>query len=207
MQDTIVAGLANDPVLSESLLRSLHTLNKLFLGLVRTRSAEEAQDWSLRVPSAIAHRLSLLSDTQRDALVSSPYALFDLRFGDDSHWRRLLTEPEAGVRDREPPRAETAQFVWLALFYAWHVANSAPMSTLLVLGMGEATARELAQLSLDRVAALVEPQSGHLSLRWAQRPAFWNRVIETAGEPQSSNFRRAQLFGLQIAAAQHLPGS
>ena len=77
-----------------------------------------------RLSPGLAAQVAPLSAAQRAAAAGCPYALFDLRFQDDVHWRRRLrTRATGGSRmNRWSTTTRSASFA-LALFYAWHVAS------------------------------------------------------------------------------------
>lgn len=193
------------PLLSPQLLGSLGQLNHRFLDLAGARRAPAAAEWGLNAPADVARRIAVLSDERRAALSQCPYALFDIRFCDDAHWQiSLQSGPRWSVADLPAPNPQIAEFLQLALFYCWHLAQTQPLSAPLILGMAERTARDLGKVTLDRLPALIGSQRHHLSLRWATYRSFWCALTSAASSPGSANLRRAQLFGLQIAAAGRL---
>jgi hypothetical protein len=89
MQDALVGSWAQEPHLSAEMLGSLRDLNRQFLDLTTTRNGR----WEARGDGAslsMAERLAPLSAAQREAAAGCPYALFDLRFQDEAHWRWRL---------------------------------------------------------------------------------------------------------------------
>jgi len=64
-----------------------------------------------------------------------------------------------------------------------------------------------ASLTLDKLPGLFESQRHNLSLRWAHCKSYWFAMTGAASVPESRNLRRAQLFGLQVAAAARLSGA
>jgi len=195
-----------DAVLSPQLLKSLGELNRRFLDLAG--ASRTTGEWTPRVPSELAQRIAGLTLDRRAALSTCPYALFDMRFCDESHWHSAL-QSSARWRVNDIPSADagTAEFVQLALFYCWHLTTSSPHGATLILGMSERTARSFASLTLDKLPGLFESQRHHLSLRWAHCKSYWFAMTGAASVPESRNLRRAQLFGLQVAAAARLSGA
>src|SRR6266850_7031656 len=110
MQDAFVGNWAQESHLSAEILGSLRDLNHRFLDLTASRTT----DW-------VAGRVAPLSAAQRAAAAGCPYALFDLRFQDEGHWRlRLQTSEACRVAD-ESATGDAVDFARLALFYAWHI--------------------------------------------------------------------------------------
>ena len=195
-----------EAVLSPQLLRSVRELNRRFLDLAG--AGRSGGEWMPRVPADLALRIAGLTLDRRAALSTCPYALFDMRFCDDAHWRSALQSGVTWrVNDVSHVDGGTAEFVQLALFYSWHLAASSPHAATLILGMSERTARSFAGITLDKLPGLCESQRHHLSLRWAHCKSYWFAMTGAASVPESRNLRRAQLFGLQVAAAARLPGA
>src|SRR5271154_4623652 len=86
---------------------SLPELNRRYLGMAA--SAGVARPLS---------RVAGLSPDQLAAAANCPYALFDVRFGDASHWSLRLQSPSLWrIADAPGVGAEAVEFVRLALFY------------------------------------------------------------------------------------------
>jgi hypothetical protein len=172
---------------------SLRELNRRFLELSCLRAD-------------LGGRFAPLSAAQRNALADCPYALFDLRFHDEQHWRLRLAERGLWhVADTPPIDADLAEFVRLALFYAWYVASTSRLSALLVLGMPEATATAFARSTVSRLTDMVLTECGHLSARWSQCEGYWRALVTAASGPDPAHLKRVQLYGIQLAAAAQLP--
>src|SRR5712675_2219052 len=134
-----------------------------------------------------------------------PYALFDLRFQDEGHWRlRLQNSGGWRVADESVADDETVNFVRLALFYAWHVASSAGLKAQLLLGMNGATAAAFRGITVNHLPALVATEAGYLSARWSGCTAYWGALTDAASRADPAALRRVQLYGLQLAAAARL---
>jgi len=206
MQEAFVGGWARQPHFSVETLGSVHDLNHRFLDLV----GAPPRDWPLpgwlKLPSEVSAQVAPLSAAQRAAAANCPYALFDLRFHDDEHWRtRLGKAGHWRIADETPPEGDAVNFVRLALFYAWHVASTANPAGQLLLGMSELTAEAFRSVSLNRLLALVAGEVDTLSARWCTSGAFWGALVGAASRTDAARLRRVQLFGLQLAAAARLP--
>jgi len=212
---------------SAQMLASLRELNHRFIDLAAAHAADWSQPGHRKLPGESGLQLAALSPAQREAAASCPYALFDLRFHDHAHWRASLcgsavwrvadeawtgqaTTVQARPPEARPPEArspearvddETAAFVRLALFYAWHVAATPRLGAPLWIGMAEPTAVAFRAVTLNRVAALVPAEARHLSARWCASGYYWSALATAAARRDDAQLRRVQLFGLQLAAA------
>jgi hypothetical protein len=188
-------------------LDSLRGLNHRFLDLAGARG----NDWAGAaggLSAALAQQVAPLSRAQRAAAADCPYALFDLRFEDDSHWTaRLQNSGSWRVADEFNIENDTSSFVRLALFYAWHLASSAGLAAQLLLGMHHGTAQAFRRINVDSLPALVMTEAVNLTPRWSGCGAYWNALISAASRPDTGALRRVQLYGLQLAAAARLPSS
>ena len=195
MQEAFVGGWARESHLSAEILGSLYDLNHRFLDLAAGRA-----EW-------MAARVAALSAAQRAAAAGCPYALFDLRFQDDGHWRLRLQNPGSWcVADESAVDDDTVSFVRLAVFYAWHVASSHGIKAQLLLGMNGATAAAFRRLTVNHLPALVASEAKHLSPRWSGCAVYWGSLTAAAARTGPKALRRVQLHGLQLAAAARLPG-
>ncbi len=205
MQDAIVGSWAQESHLSVESLGSLHDLNHRFLDLAAARAQGWAAPGQPGFSPGLAGQLAPLSEAQRRAAAGCPYALFDLRFQDDGHWRSRLQDPRAWcVADEAVSDDETVSFVRLALFYAWHVAAGAGLAAQLQLGMYGNTAAAFRRITLNRLPALVATEAAHLSARWSECTPFWSALASAALRADPPGLRRVQLYGLQLAAASRL---
>ena len=84
MQDAFVGSWARQPHLSPEMLGSLHDLNHRFLDLIGARAGDWQLSGALELPGDASGQVAPLSAAQRAAAANCPYALFDLRFHDDS---------------------------------------------------------------------------------------------------------------------------
>ena len=171
-------------------------LNRRFLGLAGRDFS--AHNWSARV--------ALLSPAQRAAAADCPYALFDLRFQDETHWgSRLQSAGAWRIADQPTVAEDTVDFVRLALFYTWHVASTAALTAHLLLGMHASTVDAFRRISVDALPALAASEAINLTPRWSHCHAYWNALVNAAARPDPAVLRRIQLSGLQLAAAAQLP--
>jgi hypothetical protein len=188
-------------------LNSLRGLNHRFLDL----AGALGDDWAGAgggVSAALARQLAPLSGAQRAAAADCPYALFDLRFEDDSHWTgRLQNSGTWRVADELNVGTDTGNFVRLALFYAWHLASGAGLAAQLLLGMHHETAQAFRRINVNSLPALALTEVVNLTPRWSGCSAYWSALISAASRPDPGALRKVQLYGLQLAAAARLPSS
>jgi len=193
MQASLQSGWSAEYVTAAGQLASLRELNLRFLDLAAAGGDSPAR------------RAADLPPAARAAAADCPYALFDVRFHDEGHWNRRLQSP-AGWRVADEPAASAAavEFVALALFYAWHVAGTAPLRAQLQLGMRERTVAAFARLTLNCLPDLAATQAAYLGARWQHCAAYWDALLAAAASRRSHELRRVQLYGIQLAAAARL---
>jgi hypothetical protein len=203
MRDSFVGAWERETQLTGANLHSLRDLNRRFLELAAAARGE----WACRggLSSGILLRLAPLSRPQREAAANCPYALFDLRFRDASHWQERLQNAHHGrVADEPAQDADTVEFVRLALFYAWHIASLAGITAPLLLGMNGKTAAAFRAVTLDTLPSLAATESAHLTARWSDCAVYWSALVGAASGSNPATLRRVQLHGLQLAAASRL---
>jgi hypothetical protein len=208
MQDAIVGSWTQESHLSAEILGSLRDLNHRFLDLAAARTNEWGACGAVGQSLRLAGQVAPLSAAQRAAAAGCPYALFDLRFQDDGHWRlRLQNSGSWRVADEFVVDDDTVSFVRLALFYAWHVASGAGLAAQLLLGMNCNTVGAFRRITVNQLPALVVTESANLSARWSECTAYWSALTVAASRTDPAALRRVQLYGLQLAAAARLPVS
>lgn len=204
MHEAFVGRWLHQPHFSPEALAPLHDLNHRFLELLAARR----DDWhAVPQPDAeLAAALAALAPAQRHAAARCPYAIFDLRFNDDEHWRLRLERPGSWrVADGAARDEEAVEFVRLALFYAWHVVCTAQLDAQVLLGMNEYTARAFRAVTLNSLPYLASSEAPELKARWGTRGTFWSSLLRAATRADVQCLKRAQLFGLQLFAAARLP--
>jgi hypothetical protein len=193
MQHAVVSSWAGESLLRAETLESLRDLNHRFLDLAGA------------LPADLAGRVAQLSQQQRAAAASCPYALFNLRFQDGVYWRLRLQNPDRWrVADAPVADADTGNFVHLALFYAWHVAATATLAPQLLLGMNDETVAAFRRITLSSLPGLVATEAVNLTARWSHCGAYWSALTGAASRADGAELRRVQLYGLQLAAAARL---
>jgi hypothetical protein len=211
MHDALIGGWSRQPGFSVEVLAPLHDLNLRFLDLVGDRAGGWPTSGALDLPAGASGRVAPMTALQRAAAAHCPYALFDLRFHDEVHWNARLQNAahlqgtaHLRVAD-EGAREDTANFVRLALFYAWHVANTSRYAARLLLGMNERTAGAFCAATLNSLPALAAGETTNLSARFLDSGAYWSALVGAAVRRDERSLRKIQLFGLQLAAAALLP--
>jgi hypothetical protein len=206
MQEAFVGGWARQPHFSVETLGALHDLNHRFLDLIGAAPGGWPPPGRPKLPGEVAAQVAPLSAAQRSAAANCPFALFDLRFHDDEHWRARIGRADRWrIADEARPEDEAVTFLRLALFYAWHVASTANLAAQLILGMSEDTAAAFRGVTLNRIPSLAAGELDTLTVRWCGSAAFWGALVRAASRTDPARLRRVQLFGLQLAAAARLP--
>jgi hypothetical protein len=187
------------------MLAPLHGLNLRFLDLVGARAGGWRTCGALDLPAGAAERLAPMTPLQKAAAAHCPYALFDLRFHDEAHWNARLQGVAQWRIEDEGAGEDVANFVRLALFYAWHVASTTRHAARLLLGMSERTAGAFRATTLECLPALVASETSNLSARFLESGAYWSALVSAAVCRDEHHLRKIQLFGLQLAAAAQMP--
>lgn len=192
------------------MFESVRGLNSRFLDLAADAAGRPSPgDWSpgarMGLPAGISAQLLPLSAAQKTAAANCPYALFDLRFHDDGHWRtRFGDGGRWSVADEGPVPEDTLDFVRLALFFAWHVAATGRLAGQWLLGMSDGTLAAFRAAPIDSLPALAATEAANLTARWSSCPAYWGALAGAAARPNSAGLRKVQLYGLQLVAAARL---
>ena len=125
---------------------------------------------------------------QKTAAANCPYALFDMRFDDDDHWRARLRSAgpwayRSPTRPPVPEEAATLDFVRVALFFAWHVSSAAKLAPQLLLGMHEDTAAAFRGATIDCLPSLAATEAADLTARWNGCARYWCALAGAASRP------------------------
>jgi hypothetical protein len=205
MQDADVRKRSSGAQIPAAMLESVRELNLHFLDLI----ANPPLGWNPSSRTALSMELcgqiAPLTTEQKRAAADCPYALFDLQFQDAGHWQvRLQSTGLWAVSDIPTEDDKRVNFVRLAIFFAWHVASMGTLAAQVLLGMSEGTSGAFRDATIGCLPALAATESGNLSARWSDRPAYWNALSRAAARPNMPALRRIQLYGLQLAAAARL---
>jgi hypothetical protein len=203
MQDAHINPWSRQSQLTIEMRDSVRELNHRFLDLVASRpDGWRASRGATSIE--VSARVAPLSPAQKAAMSNCPYALFDLRFHDERHWRPRLEAGGHWSVAEESADPHTLEFVKLALFFAWHAASSSKLAAQLLLGMHDATAAAFRGATIDCLPALAASEAVHLTARWSDCGGYWSALTGAASRPNVAELRRVQLHGLQLAAAARL---
>ncbi len=176
-------------------LASLRALNRCFLELAAAPDA-----------AAPLRRAALGTAAEREAAAGCPYALFDIRFQDERYWRpRLAAGTAWRIADTPPAAPARVDFVRLALFFVWHLARTDALRAQVLVGLSPALVTAFGALAVDRVVDVAQAEAAQLAPRWQDCPRYWDSLQAAVKHPAGTSLRRAQLYGIQFAAAARLP--
>jgi hypothetical protein len=197
---------ASAPVLSASLLASIHELNRDYVDLlVAERNSPAAVSQLQHLPARLAPELAALTPRARRDLASAPFTLYSLGLEDDVFWRAACEIDASTIEQRYVrPGAASLQgsFCEAALLHAWRVAGSNPLAAAMVYAMQAPTAQRLAAAAVWRIKRIANDYPGLLTPRWPTNPAFWPDLVQFAAENDARRLRAAQLLGHQLIAAE-----
>jgi hypothetical protein len=200
MQQLAVGTWVPHQHLSGEHLHSLRDLNLRFLNLLGNTA------WSAGRNPAAAKKLAALPELQRAAAANCPYALFDVRFEDETFWASRLTSVQPWhVADEQTMDQSSVEFVRSALFYAWHICAATDRAAQLQLGMSQTTAEAFKRAAMDGLSRLALSEASNLTPRWQSCDSFWNALAKAAAGGNATALRRVQLYGFQLTAAARLP--
>lgn len=193
-------------VLSEAVLEPLYELNRAYLlALARMPRQWHAASAGSRLPDLVCITLMSLAPDERNAAARCPFSLFSARFDDDGLWSQLAhpdgVEERAGAIDIDPVHASVVAIAQLALFYAWHLAQSNAAAARIVLGMTEHTLAIFEGLTLTRLQQVAIERPDLLAPRWPERTAFWRGLLQSNRPSTADGASEARLLGLQMLAA------
>lgn len=192
-------------LLSPALRRRLSELNRAYVEL----SVEWLPEADARLLEAErAARVVRMDEAARQRLADCPLALFELRIAE------ALATPlagGAGVADHGGAAlarraAGDGSLLPFAVFYAWHVATTSPLSALLMLGLQGAELRLLLEVPPARLA-LLAGSPALLRPRWSGNAAFWDTLLEGAETGSEALLRRAHCLGVQLLSEAVAPAS
>ena len=204
----VVSGRCT-PVLSRALLGHTLELNLDYVDLILAAPSAGFQVEAL--PQKVLDALAATDAAARRALASCPYTLFSLAFDDTRFWNAALEGlPDESHELTERYGAVSASpmhsaFCEVALFFAWHVAQTHPVAARVLFAMPDAVAARLLDAPLWRIRRVAIDYPGLLTPRWTRNPVFWPDLIRLASSADA-RLEAAQLHGSQLIACE-LDGS
>jgi hypothetical protein len=191
-------------LLDEATRRTVADLNYGFLRFCV--AGRERDDPRFQLGEPVQARLGRISGPGLQRAAACPFVLFELRLapaietavsGEDRH------HGEPGVADRAGflvgPREQL--FVQQALFFAWHLACTSPLTGRLALGCPAALQSTLRALSPSRFGDC-GARADVLRPRWPDHEPFWFALLDAAESDADTQLRRAHCLGIQLLAAQ-----
>ncbi len=196
--------------------RELAALNDRFLELIRLLALAPAHaadsgdtEQVLGLGVSLAERIAHLPVGRRRELAACPYALVSVGLEDLQFWQEVSEQ-------RSPPAyrraagsntfsaSHTAAWrdaLFLTLAYAWHLAQTAPMTARWMLGACPEALALLRALPFSTLGRVADECPGLLRARLAHQRRFWEDLVSAvASGTQQSRFAAVSL-GLQLSAA------
>lgn len=202
--------------------RELAALNDRFLEVIRLLAlapahAADSADQEVHILGldvTLAERVAHLPIARRHELAACPYALVGVGLGDLEFWRQAAgPHGSPGTYRRAPGSgsfspahaAALRDALFLTLAYAWHLAQTAPVSARWMLGARPEALAVLGALPFSTIGQIADECPGLLRARLADHRRFWHDLVSavTSGAPQS-RFAAVSL-GLQLSAAAGAP--
>ena len=154
----------------------------------------------------IAGGWSALDATARRHVSGCLYLLVDAGLAQLAHWR-------AGSARQVGDEGACGYAPWFtvaaalplaqAIFtFSWHLARCQGSAARLLLGMPEASVREVAGHTLGQVRALALRHPHWLRPRWSAQPAMWRALFAAAASGEPLRLERARLRGQTLLASE-----
>lgn len=180
----------------------LAELNARLLELLRQQALSPGAGGRPPPLAALAPLLCRLQEPGLQALARCPYLLLDAGFARPEHWDGAVHDRvDAGRAGWLAQVAEPA-LVRGAVVLGWHLARANPYAARLALGMTPQCARLIARLRLRELEERVERGAASCRLRWEERPAVWQQLLEAAVGGPGTQLEVLHLRGMQLMAAQ-----
>lgn len=196
------------PVLSRALLARTHELNADYVELMLAeRSLPVPGPGAEALPARALDALEALDATARGALAACPFTLYTLGFDDQRFWDAALkgdTPGDDGIEARYgaiSPAPMQAAFCEMALFLAWHTAQSQRLAARFLFAMPDAVVRLFVHAPLWRIRRVALDYPGLATPRWPRNPAFWPDLIRFA-EADDARLEAARLLGNQLISSE-----
>lgn len=194
------------PILRLDLLDALHGLNADYLELLAAEQRFGTCSAQLQfLPSRLHASFARLSDTERQRIARTPYALYSLRLDDERLWSQL-SEPAEQSLDVRYAGARSAclqtQFCETALLQAYQTARTMPLAARLMYSMREPMRERLAALPLWRIRRLAADHPSLLLPKWPTHACFWPDLLNCAAASDGARLTTVQLLGVQLIAAE-----
>jgi hypothetical protein len=200
--------------LDELTRRAVADLNRGFLLFCRAGPGRIDPRFWLGAP--VLERLARLSEPGLERAAACPFALFELRLPwviESAIVGESQRSTSAGVADRAgaPTDSREQLFVQQALFFAWHLAHTSPLTGRLALGCPAAMQSVLRALSPSRFSDCCA-SADVLRPRWPDHERFWFALFDAAETASDAQLRRAHCLGIQLLAIEstghgEIPGS
>ena len=187
--------------------RALGSVNLAFLEL----AVELAEEGRIKQIAGLPPRaIDALIDPEAGPRLAErlPYALFDLRFGDENFWAAEVAAA-GGVQDAGGPAAvdeRVVAFARAAVMVVWHLAQTRAAGARLVFGASPATIAAVAAMPVAAVERLARRVAPALSARFGTRTRFWLQFEGCAAQPDDRSVDQLRRLGLQIQGADSARG-
>jgi hypothetical protein len=183
----------------------LQGLNLRFVELIVRLGA--GADAGLGLDAGLIARIGRLRPARKQDLASCPYALHGMSLHDEAFWSAPQPMPEPppvnGLAASLAPAAlkEVQDFLFVALAYGWHLAETNPVAARWMLGANAVELARLTALPFTSLRQIAQDYPGLLRARLWDRRRFWEDLVE-AVESGSRQARFAAVsLGLQLSAA------
>lgn len=189
-------------LLDEATRRTVTDLNRGFLRLcVDGRNGTDPRFW---LADSVLNRLMQLTEPALECAAACPFALFELRLTRVIEAAAVGTKGtgDTAVADRPSAASDPRHqlFVQQALFFAWHLACTSPLTGRLALGCPATVEPAFRALSPSRFGDCCAIEDV-MRPRWPRHERFWSALLDAAELSSDTLLRRTHCLGFQLLAA------
>jgi hypothetical protein len=140
-----------------------------------------------------------------------PVLLLDLHFQSADWWRIAAGLNGGGYpaasSDSSLPADLAAELTRETLIVSWLAVRDTPQSANLLIGMSDAVASLLGELTVQQIDRVAVRKSQELRIRWQSNPEFWQRLLAAGQSGSAEELCETHLFGLQLLGGELISGS
>lgn len=216
----MINRLMEDGVETKSAQQQLLRLNIDFLWMLSHVSRlppnlSHASRQRLHLPVTHANNLARCSEQTLQRMAGCEFSLFSLSLHRIDTWQSIIATSRLIPVERRyeiAPAIATHQlhnisFTECTLFFAWHLAQHAPLSARLLLGMADDCVDMIAALEPWHCRYIAYTHHKLLSPRWPRHPFFWADLLRYGHSGHEQQYKLVCALGAQLLAQELEPSA